>query len=526
MLHKNYLIFILLTNDSIVYSFNNLCMLYELDYQVAFYNKSYYDRYIYYILLILIKPLVHLLLYTYDDEYIKFIFLLSLTPVVFEWIINTNIILFIKKFIYKCAKKMKYDIVKHIIKHICLLVLKHDPHLTSKEIAFLMNKKHQENMYVFIKSFIVLVVVQTAANGNSYMLRLIKTIYNNNNDNKYKNPYPKIQSDVEKLKIIVNKRQWEEFCNPYVIQMMGNIYKARENTNAYEAFFKMLEVSFVKVFIGVTIAKVFYVENYVLLGVIDCFISRTIHPFVVVGCIAGYITNNYYVTFIVCEYGSLLTPLLWWCWNNVTIKKQLPLLYHMQEYNYYILVNLLMCYHCMFALLNARYPLITAWFMIFGYLSNYSLFHMVILGFMLYLGINIYFIKDKPKDKIVIIPIHNYKTVVHEKIVQKPIVILDNYNVKIDNTPNNKIIEQKIDQTSTNLVLAEQLEQQIGQQLNQLLEQKVLEEKIDQTSTNLVLEQQLTQQTEPPKIVKPILPLKNIIILKTLYNPSYTTTPI
>lgn len=462
LMHHNYLLVTLFMHDGIMYSYNNLCMLYEFDYQVDFYNHAYLTRYIYYLFLVVIEPLLHLLFYTYDDEYIKFILILTLTPYIFNMITTCSFAMFIKKFIHQCGKKIKYDIIKNIIKHICLIVLDHDPHLTRKEVAFLLKKNHQENMYLFVKNFIVLIVVQTASNGNTYLLRLIKTFYNKNNNNKYTDPYPKVQSDIEKIKMIVNKRQWDAFCNPYIIHVIGNIYNTKESTNTYEIWFKMIETAFIKVFIGVTIAKILKIDNYLFLGIIHYLLGRQIHPYIPIGCMLGWLFNSYYVTFMICEYGNFFNPCIMWCWNNMNIRQYVPLLYHMNDFNYYIIINVLLGYHCWFSLFNARYPLITVWFFAFGYLSNYTYMHMILLGIILYLGINIYYVKDKPKDKINIVPMLNYNTVTYEKIVQKPLVIMDNYDVK------------KID-------LAKEA---------------------------------------------PIIPLKNIIILNTLYNPNYTIVPI
>lgn len=479
-----YLPFLLFTHDNIVISFNSLCNIYNIPYQVNFYNLSYMDRYIYYILLIMLKPLFHILFYTYDDSYIKFIFLLTLTPYIFEYILSTPIITYIKKTVYKYTKKMKQDVVKNILNHICLTVLNHDPHLTRKEVAHIMKKKHKNGIYLFIKNFIILVVVQTVSNGNTYLLRFIKTIYNNNADIKYKNPYPKIHSDIEKIKVILNKRQWDEFCNPYIIHVIGTIYNNQPHTNTYEVILKSLELSFIKVFVGVTIAKLFSIHNYIILGIINAILSCQIHISIMVGSLVGYLCNSYYVTFLVCEYGTWLTPLFVWMYNNIRIKKYIYLLYHKNDYNYYILINMLMCSHCIFALCNANYPLITAWFLLFGYFSNYTLLHMIILGIMLYLFINIYYIKDAPKTKVPIICVTNYSTIVHEKVVPKPLCIVDNYNTS--NTSNT---------LSLNTV---------------------------SLSTG-----EMVTTTLPHKLEQPTLkPLKNIIILKTLYNPNYTIFPV
>jgi hypothetical protein len=178
----------------------------------------------------------------------------------------------------------------------------------------------------------------------------------------------------------------------------------------------------------------------------------------------GYLTNSYYITFLICEYGNLFRQPIMWVVNNISVKKYIYLLHHENKYNYYILINMLMGYYCMFALLNATYPLITLWFLVFGYFSNYTPLHMFILGLILYLLINVYYIKNAPKPKVPLLCVNNYNTVVYEKIVQKPICIVDNYN----------------------------------------------------------LQPKLPQKMEQPTLT----PLKNIIILKTLYNPNYTILPI
>lgn len=425
-----YIILLLFTNDNILISYNYLCDIYNFKYKIHLYTDNYIDRYIYYISLILIKILIHILLYTKEDYLLNYLILLSTLPTLLQYILNfiDPFLTLLKSALYNIKMYIIYDFIKYIITIICITTINYDPYLTKEEITFLLEQNHKDNFYSFIRSFLVLSIIQTIANGNTYTLRLLKTVYNNNNNIKYSDPYPTIRSDIKKIKQIIKQRKWDQFCNPYVVNLMTKIYNERQTETiipGIEAYFKLLELAFAKLFIIITIGKLMIstdIKNFHYIAILftSYLINRNdnMMDFMIkiFGLIIGHYYDNYYLFAFICEYGKLLFGnIAKWSYHKLKIffNKNIYRITEYNVYNYYIIYNILLCclpiniYTYIFIILNAKYPLITSWFM-FGSFSNFNIIHMILLAIILYFIINIYHIKDEHIGKIKILYITNY----------------------------------------------------------------------------------------------------------------------
>lgn len=423
-----YIILLLFTNDNLLISYNYLCDIYRIKYKLHIYEKSYIDRYIYYLSLFVIKYLIHIICYTRDDSMVKYMILLSTTPIILCNMLDIvePFIIIVKDFLYKIYTLILYDMIKHVMRILCVTTIQYDPNLTNEEIEYLMGKNHTDNLLAFVRSFLVLSVIQTIANGNTYSLRFLKTIYNNNVDVKYSDPYPTIRSQQKKMKQIIKQRRWEQFCNPYVVQLMTKMYNERQMDNSgLELFIKALETAFAKVFICVTMSKLFFyitnINGYILICFISYLMNSTKPIDIIIKLFAfiiGYYTDNYYLCAFVCEYSKLLfTVPLQWLYKHTLIMmhKNKHLIGHYNIYNYYILIHLMLCcvpinkYTFLFSLIIAKHPRITLWFYL-GYLSNFQLLHLMSLMILLYIIFNIYYAKEVKPVPVKMLYITNYVT--------------------------------------------------------------------------------------------------------------------
>ena len=424
-----YIILLLLMNDNLVVSYNYWCDIYRIKYKLSIYEQSYIDRYIYYISVLVIKLVLHILFYTNEDFMLKYFILLTTTPTIFSHILASfdPILSTLKLASYKIYTYLLYDIIKYVMKVMCLTTIQYDPNLTHEEIDYIVGKNHTDNLLAFVRSFLVLSVIQTISNGNTYSLRFLKTVYNNNVDIKYSDPYPTIRSQRKKMKQIIKQRRWEQFCNPYVVQLMTKMYHERQIDNMQlELFVKALETAFAKLFISITIAKVslyFFKEIncYVVIGVMSCAIND-IQPMDIVirlgGFLVGYYTDNCYLCAFVCEYSRLLftVPLQWLKLRTTeVVYKNKHLVGHYNVYNYYLILHIMLCYMPMnmytfiFSLMVSKHPRITLWFYM-GNFSNFSLLHMFLLMLLLYIILNIYYAQAVKPVPIKMLYITNYIT--------------------------------------------------------------------------------------------------------------------
>jgi hypothetical protein len=81
--YNHYFSLILFTYDNMMLSYNTICDIYHLPYKSMFYTGSYIDRYIYYMLLITIKPFLQLMFYNYNSYLLNYILCITILPIFF-----------------------------------------------------------------------------------------------------------------------------------------------------------------------------------------------------------------------------------------------------------------------------------------------------------------------------------------------------------------------------------------------------------------------------------------------------------
>lgn len=459
-----YLYIILITWDNLILSYNTICDIYNINYKIIFYHTSnYIDRYIYYIGLILIKNMLYILCYGYYNMIISYMLFLSLIPIIFKYILNYMQLMndYIKKKVYNIMKLLLYDIIKYIIKIICLTSINHDPCLNNKEIKNLLKKNYKQLILTLLRNFVLLTIIKTLSYGNTISLNIIRKIYNANAEYKYVDPYPDIDKDKQKIIKLINQRQWDMFFNPYMIDLLINIYeKSHDNTilqTNIEYIFSNIELSIAKIFTTLSIIKILYMYNinikylYMLIGLVSMLlipVNKWHYKLIIIRCIAiiiGYNYNNFLLCSIICEFAELLfTNFYIWLIKHIDIyiKKNNYILIHNNIYNYYIIINIIFLglyqyipfslIFLLYNILNSKYPIITLWFVFFGQFSDYFIIHLLILGFLLYFTINIINIKNAPKPKLQIQYMPNYNK-------PKPLLIKNNYILPSINKPKNKL---------------------------------------------------------------------------------------
>jgi hypothetical protein len=451
--HQQWLIIILFSLDNLFISYNTICHIYKLNYKLTFYDLNYVDRYIYYGLLIILKPIIHLLIY---NQFVHISYFLFLTT--HPWLFN-QILIYITPFnemikhqCYKLYKLIRNELIQYLLTTICLTALHLNPCLNKKEISYLLKNNYKEYVFKFIKSFILLTILKTLADGHLLTFNMIKKFYNAKAEHQYKDPYPYIEEDLEKIKKIIMKRQWNHFFNPYIIDVLTKLYQQHQNELVVPTvvlFFKKLETATAKLFTVLSIIKIlslYQVEHrnmsftIGLLSLILIPISKWTGVKLMIkfiGVVMAYNYDNYLLGCFICEYSFLLfNNIVWWCFNKLYwfIYKNYYLLTHCSIYNKDLLLHVVgliffkLNYIVLFMLFNAKHYWMTSYFILWGSFSNYDPLHLLLLGVLLYLCINISQIKYAPKPKLNYLLLDNYnkitKPVKPSTVVKyKPIVI-------------------------------------------------------------------------------------------------------
>lgn len=439
---------LLLATDNLLLSYNTICQIYKLPYIIEFYkNTFYFDRYIYYFFLYILNYILQILFFQHHIIIIYCIYITIIPPILSYFLLLKYKYIFdkIKLKLLHIKNYILYHFIKKLTTFICVNILDINPNFTLEEIEDICHQNYKEHLYTFIKNFIILIFVQSLSDGNTYLFKTIKILYNQNAIYKYKDPYPKI-NEINKIKKIIMKRHWKIFFNPYIINILTNLYQNKQNNNItliMDKLYRKFE------FIIIKILTIYYLNQIIILFIEDIhnyiytiifLLSLIINKFKInikiilfklIIVFLSYLYNNYILCIILCEsikfnYIFLdwyLKQCYQWCNKNYYI------LYHNNNYNKYILLNfIILCYlnftknitfNLIFIIVNSQYPLISLFLIGFGYFSNYNIIHCIILTLILYLFINIYYSSTAPKPKLNIDMISNYNNHTSIKIEKK-----------------------------------------------------------------------------------------------------------
>lgn len=446
---NNYLIVMLFAMDNIFISYNTIGKIYNYNI-IDFYEQPYIDRYIYYFLISLLNPILYLILYI---DVTILLFMTTIPPIFAFILLNINsYIVSIKYYMNKIKNNIIYAFINYFLKLICLTTLKLDPCFTKKEISTLYKENYKEHVLLLIKNFILLTVIKAISDGSTISLSIIKKIYNTKAVYQYNDPLPNINNNIEKIKDIIMKRKFKLLFNPYVLDIITKLYEQEQITHIIpkvNTFFNDLELCTAKMLAIVTLSKLwssYMINGYILIGIISIGLSplnRKNLIIKIIGTFVSYLCDNYYLGCMVCEYSDLLlSQICNWYYEQFKkiYKNNIHLISHCNKYNDIILFNSSYLYLLnnmdniliiFYLITNSKYPLITIYFVFCGYMSNYSIMHMVLLSLFLYLFINLYYFKSAPIPKIPLTIITNYTQKIN---IVKNINIVDDY-IKNDHKP-------------------------------------------------------------------------------------------
>ena len=449
------LIIMLMVMDNLFLSYNTISKIYNYP-LIKFYEASFIDRYIYYVIISLLNPIFYLMLYT-DITAILFI---STIPPLFSLILDyiNPLLVLIKHDMNKIKKHMMYALIGYFLKLICLTTLKIDPCFNKKEIALLCKENYKEHVLLLIKNFIIVTVMKAISNEGTISLTIVKKLYNTKAIYQYKDPLPNIKENVEKLKTIILKRNFKLLFNPYILDVIIKLYEHEpidQMIPKVNTFFNDLELCTAKMLTVVTLSKLW--GFYFLIGIISFTLSPVNRKNLIIkliGTLISYLSDNYYIGCMICEYSDLLlSNVSDWLFIQCTklYKNNIHVITHLNKYNDMIIINvsylyllsqylvddylkiLILCY----VIANAKYPLLSLYFITCGYLSHYAFHHLCLLGLFLYLFINLSHFKYAPLPKIPLTLITNYKEepIKDDKVVNDTVVDQDIPTINTENIP-------------------------------------------------------------------------------------------
>ena len=386
------LLFILTCMDSLMVSWNTIADMYSF----TKIDLPDYTRYFYYLFLRIVYYLVHWMFYTTHSELLTFLLYMTCEPTILTWIMSLYNI------------KLKLNQVKHyitchfihyIITQVCIHTLHFNPYFSMPEIETLMNINNQQ-LNQFIKNVIISTTMKAISDGRGVTMTIIKNIYNTKATYPFKDPYP---NQDDKIKTIILKRQWKELLNPYIIDLLLQLYHDRQLDqvvpNIHLLFYK-LEMATNKVFLLLSMNQLLllYTDYHLFLL---CCISVWLHDNKMHKILLLPFSLFRLPGLLFIEYVDLCYPLIVWCTTQAMtwLNQNQHILIHCNDYNLYILLNILSI-NPVLSIMNAKYWWISFYFSFFGYFSSYNLFHLCYLAIVFYIGLNLYHSPTAPLKKI------------------------------------------------------------------------------------------------------------------------------
>ncbi len=413
--HYSFL-FLLLLADNLILSVNTVCQIYKLSFCIPIHAPTL-DRYLFYFSLVFSNLFFTILCFGYYPMVTYLLFLFNLSKNVFL----SPLFLFVKKKIKKLFLFLFYQLSSMNINHLCTMTLQYNPCLNNEDVM-LLYESYLEYTQQFFKNLIVLTIIKSVANSTTFSLNLIKKIYNLKAEVPYRDPYPN-SNDVEKIKKILSKRQWEAFFNPYMIDILLKIYQKNDKINLYiEEKVSQVELCTAKLFTVLTLTQL--TQSFLTIPIVSLLLVKELNRerlvLRLISLLLSYLLDSYLFGIIINEYDDFVIVIIEWLFKKYQMwfKENYRVLFHFNDLNLILLnhVGFLSMmpnniYIILFCILNAHYKLISLYFLFFGYLSNYHFIHLIFLAIVYYIGINIYYRKTTPKPKIPLKLVTDYKSV-------------------------------------------------------------------------------------------------------------------
>ncbi|AYV78981.1 MAG: hypothetical protein Faunusvirus1_1, partial [Faunusvirus sp.] len=359
---------------------------------------------------------------------IDFIFAITAYPYILDYILDNPICVKIMDNVHKrITKLIKFatsSLLAYILNYMCMTVLKNNPMISHKEIKYIIKNNTISGTLGFIKLVTITVLIHYLE--NTYYATLVKIIYKYIQGNKIIHvlqlqdtdidPLPHISDRRDKINYIITNRQWEEFMNEKIIKILVEIYA--ENSKGHfkqyikDVFYK-LEIMTAKFFAIYSLAT-FFDNAYIAIIVSTCMLMSSRNGYIpaylskAAGIVVLYLNFKPIYAVIIAEYFELLdNKITRWLVTQIYNKynKYMIIFYHDNRYNRDIISSIAVLYYInncltdsiytkiilsMLINISGRHMLIGTWFSVFGYISNYNPFHMILLGGVIYEGNNIW----------------------------------------------------------------------------------------------------------------------------------------
>lgn len=389
-------------------------------------NHGIIDRYIYYGVSSLLVSLLNILTWWQLTPALYWIVMMSSCPIIMNWLLATPYFADIRDIVLKPCLKMGGFVlcnsVAYIINTICNVVLHVDPEVSYKEVARAI--KHQDHIRLIdlVKSFAIATLVNYLEGTKSYYGWILNILYRYGIIIRLENISEQVRNlkARERLRMIVNRRQWDMFYHPEILRSAIALYSRTDKSHIITKIretISILEENTVRFFAIYTIGALTPSHRWIVISIISYtfLLSKCVYkgnPVTIYQIIAravitifAAVNGGIILESALIEFADLLEnrAIAWVidkikCWAS----QNLWLLYHRNDNNSVIIRCIILTITVGYfvdgwraaiivnaSLLISATPDLLSWFTIMGIFSHYNPIHMVLLGVSVYIYLNL-----------------------------------------------------------------------------------------------------------------------------------------
>lgn len=432
---QSFLLINCITNDSIfsalavvIKSFNGQ--------QSKLYSRDMIDRYIYYGILNVLDIIILLVLWGRFYWTWHFLVCLTTSPGIFNCIVEFDgikpLVAYIRAQIDELQRFLICSIAAYCFNKSFKNLFRNRRKLTGvhwKDIYEGWSQVKLERYKIFLKTFAIATIINYLEKAGGFVRVfpwVIDILYRYgaivHTEEVVDDPGGQYTTSKDKIFAIVRSKEWSKLHNPHVLNALIDVYRESPSGSMLrkiKQFVNLFGKRFGRFIAWYSIISVFNITGFVVLASI--LMSRNESKINIMIKIAGGLLGMYcadeILSAFICEFGLYLnTKLVRWIVNSIWNKIQTKLYRNYNNtYNIHIIscilafglfeVNFLQIL-TLVAFMKNKY--IVLLFIFIGWISNYNILHLIALGCILYIGINLAHMNNvKPTLKAEIVDDYN-----------------------------------------------------------------------------------------------------------------------
>jgi hypothetical protein len=472
----------LLSYDSLLYSslfflniihnnVNNLYVKNLINFFIDIPHIYILERYIYYCSCYIFSFILQILLWNqYNHKMISYLLLLTAYPLLLNKIIHLKPIYDIVQYYYNqivnIGKFIASYIIANLLNIICTEIINKPVNITPSEIIAMFYSINYDSLLDIGKILFISIIVYYIEyeQQNKFNTKIMSFLYNKKyildlKDYYFKNDvYKNISNPKDKIEKIINTRRWDLCFHPRIFKLLIHISNQSKGNNllkiiwSYITYYEYYIMKFLSLYGIVSFTKILNVPIY--------------FPIILSVLIKLYESDN-----VIIDFGCRLLSLIYYNYNsNIIItclisecfemlfnkhskkiilfgydkyKYHYQIIYHYNQYIYNLLTSIPFFYYLSFnidyklicLLLLSNDNIVFLYYLSFGLISNYNIYHLICLGGLFHISYSIFEFKNGyfKIDKLNIDLVKSFITKnknIENKELDNSIKIIDNFLIK------------------------------------------------------------------------------------------------